>query len=122
MGLKETEDILRSQVTEIYHGYCLQVWKEALDATGVNSASELRNPENVFYPMALRKVAPINTRGADDGASISKPDGKSSAYAAQPIDKSTTPVPQIKDKSVIPASKVVEGKGKEKEDAGLRAN
>ena len=88
----------------------------------MNSASELRSLENVFYPMALRKVSPVSIRGADDGTSISKPDGKSSADAAQPIDKSTAPVPQIKDKSVIPTSKVVEGKGKEKEDAGLRAN
>ena len=43
--------------------------------------------------MALREVALVSTGGADDGASIPKPDGKSSTDAAQPIDKSTTPVP-----------------------------
>ena len=50
MGTKEIEEILRSQVTEVCRNYCLLVWKEALDATGVDSSSELRNLERVFYP------------------------------------------------------------------------
>lgn len=45
---KETKEILRSQVTEVYHGYYLHVWTEALDAARVDFASELRNPKKVF--------------------------------------------------------------------------
>ena len=41
----------------------LQVWKEALDATKVDSASELRDLARVFFPLALREVAPITARG-----------------------------------------------------------
>ena len=52
----ETKVILRSQVTKVYGGYNLQVWAEALNATGVDFACELRNPEKVFFPLALRET------------------------------------------------------------------
>jgi len=48
--------ILRSQVTEVYEGYYLQVWAEALNATGVDFASELRNPEKLFSLLAPRET------------------------------------------------------------------
>ena len=34
--------------------YCVKTWDEALNRAGVKASSELRRPENVFYPEAIR--------------------------------------------------------------------
>ena len=81
MGTKETEEILRSQVTEVCHNYCLQVWKEALDATEVDSTSELRNLERVFYPLALREIALTTIGETSATTSVPQPIGKSADKA-----------------------------------------
>lgn len=54
VGMKETEKILRDQVTEVYRTYFLQVWKEALNSVGVDVAFELRNLEKVFLSSSLK--------------------------------------------------------------------
>lgn len=56
MCQKETKEILRSQVTEVCHGYCLYVWAEALDATRVDFASELRNPKKIFFFFSILQL------------------------------------------------------------------
>ena len=38
--------------------YCAQTWDEALNRAGVEASSELRRPENVFYPEAIHPSAP----------------------------------------------------------------
>ena len=37
--------------------YCAQTWDEALNRAGVEASSELRRPENVFYPKAISPSA-----------------------------------------------------------------
>ena len=34
--------------------YCARTWNEAFNRVGVEALSELRKPENVFYPEAIR--------------------------------------------------------------------
>ena len=34
--------------------YCTQTWEEALNQAGVEASSELRKPENIVFPLALR--------------------------------------------------------------------
>ena len=92
MGQKETEEILRSQVIEVYCGYCLQVWKEALYAAGVDFASKLRNHERVFYPLASREVAPTTTEETSVAASVPQPTRKPTDDASQLVDKSSAPI------------------------------
>ena len=36
--------------------YCAKAWDEALNRAGVEASSELRKPENVFYPEAIRPL------------------------------------------------------------------
>ena len=38
--------------------YCVRTWSEALNVAGVEASSELRKPENVYYPEAIRSSAP----------------------------------------------------------------
>ena len=38
----------------VYRIYCAKTWDEALNRAGVKASSELRKPESVFYPKAIR--------------------------------------------------------------------
>lgn len=57
IGVKETKDTLRAQVTGVCRGYCLQVWTEALNLARVGASSNLRKTENIFYPPTLCIIA-----------------------------------------------------------------
>uniref|UniRef100_A0A7N2R7C7 Uncharacterized protein n=1 Tax=Quercus lobata TaxID=97700 RepID=A0A7N2R7C7_QUELO len=58
IGVAETEETLRAEVPMVCRIYCVQTWDEALNRAGVEASSELRRPENVFYPEAIRPSAP----------------------------------------------------------------
>ena len=51
LGVAETEETLRAEVPAVCHA---QTWDEALNRVGVKASSELRKPENVFYPSTIR--------------------------------------------------------------------
>ena len=44
---------MRAEVPEVCHIYCARTWSEALNRVGVEASSELRKPENVFYPETI---------------------------------------------------------------------
>ena len=54
VGIAETEKALRAEVPEVCRIYCTRTWSKALNRVGVEASSELRKPENVFYPEAIR--------------------------------------------------------------------
>ena len=54
LGVAETEETLRAEVPTVCRIYCTQTWDEALNRVGVEASFELRKPENVFYPSAIR--------------------------------------------------------------------
>ena len=58
IGIAETEKALRAEVPEVCRIYCARTWSEALNRAGVEALSELRRPENVYYPEAIRPSAP----------------------------------------------------------------
>ena len=58
IGIAETEKALRAEVPEVCRIYCARTWSEALNRAGVEASSELRRPENVYYPEAIRPSAP----------------------------------------------------------------
>ena len=58
IGVAETEKALRAEVPEGCRIYCARTWSEALNRMGVEASSELRKPENVYYPEAIRSLAP----------------------------------------------------------------
>ena len=71
-GMAETEDTLRAQVPAVCRTYCAQTWEEALNRAGVGAFSELRRPENVYFPPAIRASAPPSTQG-DVASAIADP-------------------------------------------------
>ena len=62
VGVAETEEHLRGQVTKVCRGYCLQVWNESLNQAGVDAFSPLKRVENVFNPSALRIADPSSSQ------------------------------------------------------------
>ena len=54
IGVAETEDTIRAEVPAVCHAYYAQTWEEALNRAGVEAFSELRRPENIFFPSAIR--------------------------------------------------------------------
>ena len=63
VDVAKTEDTLRAQVPAVCRTYCAQTWEEALNRAGVESSSELRRPENVYFPLAIRASAPPSIQG-----------------------------------------------------------
>ena len=68
VGVAETKDTLRAQVPAICRTYCAQTWEKALNRVGVEASSELRRPENIYFPLTIRASTPPFTQG--DVASI----------------------------------------------------
>ena len=54
VGVAETEETLRAEVPTVCRTYCAQTWDEALNRAGVEASSELRRPENIYYPPTIR--------------------------------------------------------------------
>ena len=61
VGVAETEDTLRAQLPAVWCTYCAQTWEEALNRARVEAFSELRRPENVYFPPAIQVSAPPST-------------------------------------------------------------
>ena len=53
VGVAETEETLRVEVPVVCRTYCAQTWEEALNRAGVQASSELRRPENIYFPPAI---------------------------------------------------------------------
>ena len=66
VGVAETEDALRAEVLAVCQAYCAQTQEEALNRTGIDASSELKRPENIFFPPAIR--APGSTFGQKEAA------------------------------------------------------
>ena len=71
----ETEDALRVEVPVVCRAYCAQTWEEALNRAGIDASFELRRPENIFFPPAIRaagsasgqkEAAPPVTKSPED--------------------------------------------------------
>ena len=63
VGVAETEDALRAKVPTVCRTYCAQTWDEALNRARVEAFFELRKPDNIFYPQAIRASNPSLTQG-----------------------------------------------------------
>ena len=61
LGVVETQATLKAQVPRVCRLYCSQVWNEALKQARVETSSDLRKVENVYYPPAIRETAPASS-------------------------------------------------------------
>ena len=63
LGVVETEETLKAEVPAMCRINCTQTWDEALNRVGVEASSELRKPENIYYPPAIRASNLPSTQG-----------------------------------------------------------
>ena len=56
VGVVETEEDFKAEVSGVCRTYCLQVWNEALNLTGIEASSTLRRTENVYYPPTIQAL------------------------------------------------------------------
>ena len=74
IGVVETKEALRAEVSGLCRNYYSQVWHEALNQARFEASSILRKPESVYYPLAIRASRPSNssTNTAPEVAEASK--------------------------------------------------
>ena len=65
LGVTKTQATLKVQVPGVCRLYCSQVWNETLKQIGVEASSDLWKVENVYYPLAIREIAPSSSEARD---------------------------------------------------------
>ena len=58
VGVAETEEAFRFEVSRVCRVYYSQVWDVALNRAGVKAFSALKRSENIYYPPAIRTFGP----------------------------------------------------------------
>ena len=93
VGVAETDDTIRAEVPDVCRAYCAQTWEEALNQAGIDASSELRRPENIFFPPAIRapglapnqkEVAPSVTKPTEDAQLQNPPPPSQQEQAKEP--------------------------------------
>ena len=81
--MNKTAESLTAQFRDVAHAFNLEVWGEAMDAAGVDPNSELRAPDRVYYPLALR-LAPTVSQLPTDPNSVTPSSAESKDPAPSP--------------------------------------
>ena len=63
VGVAKNEDTLWAEVPAVCRAYCTQTWKETLNRAGLEASSELRKPENIYFPPAIQTSDLASTQG-----------------------------------------------------------
>ncbi|XP_075645347.1 uncharacterized protein LOC142616359 [Castanea sativa] len=92
-GMKKVSDSLTAQLKGVARAFCLEVWGHALDAAGVAADEELRAPDSVYYPAALRLAPTPLMPPSEPAVPIPAPDPsdapttKNPSPTAQPVEE-----------------------------------
>ena len=73
IGVIETEEAFRLEVSGVCRNYCLQIWNEALNQAGVKASSVLRKVKSVYYPSAIQASSSSNSK-ADTPPDVANPE------------------------------------------------
>ena len=115
---------LTAQLRDVARAFCLEVWGQALSAAGVDTKSELRAPDKVYYPLALRlaptpSLPPADTSSAPQSSSAQLSDDPSSTLAKCKEKKKELPpsmdAPNVMAEEDMPEGVPLKRKKKEKE-------
>ena len=71
VGVAETEETPRAEVSKVCRNYYLQVWNEALNHARVKASSTLRRAKSVYYPPTIRAPASTSSK-ADTPSDVAK--------------------------------------------------
>ena len=93
-SMTKAAESLTARLKDVTHAFCLEVWGQALNATGVDTELKLQALDKVYYPLALC-LAPT----------LPQP----------PTDPSSAPLSSLAQPSDAPSSTSTKGKDKKKE-------
>ena len=93
-SMTKAAESLTARLKDVTHAFCLEVWGQALNATGVDTELKLQALDKVYYPLALC-LAPT----------LPQP----------PTDPSSAPLSSLAQPSDAPSSTSAKGKDKKKE-------
>ena len=113
MGVAETEEALRAEVSEVCRFYCLQVWNEAFDQARVETSSSLKRAKSVYYLPTIRASGSSGFKA--DIAPKEANEGKESPTKALP----TANIPPKKAEQSEVAEKVADASKEVAHDATL---
>ena len=82
VGVAETKEAFRAEVSGVYRNCYLQVWNEALNQARVEAFSALRRVESVYYPPTIHTPGSTSSK-ADPSPEVTKL-GKGSPTKALP--------------------------------------
>ena len=90
VGVAETEDALRAEVPAVCRAYYTQTWEEALNRAGIDSSSELRKPENIFFSPTVqvpnqKEAAPPVTQPAKEAQPHNPPSSSQQVQDKEPV-------------------------------------
>ena len=102
MGVAETEEALRAEVSEVCRFYCLKVWNEAFDQARVETSFALKRAKSVYYLPTIRASGSSSFKA--DIVSKEANEGKESPTKALP----TTNIPPKKAKQSKVAEKATD--------------
>ena len=86
LGVAETEEAPRVEVSRVCRNYCSQIWNKALNQAGVEALSVLRKAKSVYFPPTIRESIPFNSR-INTPPEMAKAGKDSSANAPTSFDK-----------------------------------
>ena len=132
VSVAETKDTLRAEVPAVCRAYCTKTWEEALNRARIDASSELRKPENIFFPPALqvpnqKEAAPPVTQPAKEAQPQNPPSSNQQEKDKEPealkgassdkVAKSLQPgaASQSFEKELASTTLPVKGASKEKE-------
>ncbi|KAL0008504.1 hypothetical protein SO802_010006 [Lithocarpus litseifolius] len=65
IGVVETKEALRAEVSGVCKTYCAQVWNGALNQAGVETSSILRKAKGAYCPPAIQECSPSGLRSVN---------------------------------------------------------
>ena len=119
VGMTEAVESLTTQLRDVAQAFCLEVWGQALNAVGVNTESELKALEKVYYPLTLL-LAPNPLQPSADPSSaftssLAQPVSTSFATPAKDKEKKHPTLANVVDMETKEVTKVAQLKRKKKE-------
>ena len=91
--------------------YCAQTWDEALNQAGVEASSDLRWPENVFYPEAIRTLAPPSSQAENTSSTINPNEEVLPPSLLEPAKENNVPSEASSDKTAAASEAEVASQG-----------
>ena len=120
-SMTKTAQSLIVQFRDVPWAFCLEVWGEALNTTGVSADADLRGTDKVYYPLAL-SIAPSSALPLPDSSSASSAPKSTTIPTSTPFvgkekeQQPPSPVVKLEPKDVVEVEQLKKKKKKKEKE------